>query len=141
MPYLAEYTPVRVDLSPFGSTSDGVPFYALVHTFKSVPPPRMTTILQKYPELLDSLNLTRYEQARWLYQSQAYVGAIAPLVIQWNLMDPLTDAVLPIPYDDPTVTERVPSSVWLAIWQRILAPKQPKKDAGGLTVVRNSERK
>lgn len=140
MPYGTLAKPIRVDLSEIGETEDGSPFYAIVHTWRSLPHDRLGSILAEYPEVRTYLSQPSPQKARELLLSSAYAGVAGALIIEWNLVDFLTDEPLALPLHDPHVVNRVPHGVWAAIWHA-LAPQISHKTTKDNLVAFSSERK
>lgn len=117
MPYHPEVSPIRVDLSALGQTPEGAPFYAVIHTWRSLPHPELRALIQQYPEILRVAADPSTANAQELLISPAYPAMGAALVVEWNLTEPLTDEPLAVPQQDPSVIDRVP----MVVWQTIIA--------------------
>jgi len=129
MPYSSEVSPIRIDLSALGATPDGEPFYAIMHTWKSLPHPELRALIQQYPEIIQTALNRTPENAQTLLISPAYPAMAAAFVLEWNLTDPVKDTPLPVPREDETVITRVPTAVWQHIIQHLSrrpAPPSPK---------------
>lgn len=118
MPYNTSTTkPIRIDLSALGATAEGEPFYAVVHTWHTLPRTQLAALRDTYPEFFT--HQPAQERAWQLLMSPAYAYVAAALVVDWNLTDMVTDTPLAIPPTDPAVVDQVPTAVWGAIWKAI----------------------
>lgn len=140
MPYGALAKPIRVDLSEIGETEDGSPFYAIVHTWRSLSHDRLRAILAEYPDVRTYLSQPSPQKARELLLSSAYAGVAGALIIEWNLVDFLTDEPLELPLHNPDVVNRVPHGVWTEIWHTI-APQVSHTTTKGNLIAFSPERK